>query len=208
MESLPERSLASRMPPWISPELAQRLHQALRFAYEFGLLDREEAEQVLKGYVLRDVDGREWSIGATSGRWYSRSAGGEWAWGEPPPALKPPDLDLSRHLARGRAPSGSETSQVAAAAVKGGPPGGGTSGDATSEAAVAPAPPTPSAATVADGACPSCGTRLGMDERFCTGCGRPAPPAPRPAALCGACGAQNQPGSRFCISCGSPLLPA
>ena len=182
MEPLPERSFVSRVPPWISPELAQSLHQSLRFAYEFGLLGREEAAEVLGSYVLRDVDGKEWTIGATSGRWYWRSEGEDWAWGEPPPALKPPDLDLSQFAVRRPSASTGEPVPVGAA----------------------PGPPI-DAASAGGLACPSCGARLAAGQRFCIACGGPVSATARPAGLCPACGARNAGGGRFCVSCGASL---
>lgn len=194
MEPLPERSLVGRLPPWISPELAQSLHQSLRFSYEFGLLDREEAEQVLKSYVLRDVDGRAWAIGAASGRWYWRSGGEEWVGGEPPPALKPPDLDLSRYVARGRSAAEGKSSQVTGA----------------------PAGPIEPAASAGNLACPSCRALNQSGAAFCVSCGSvlrrapepppvaPLPPPPAPG-FCTYCGAREEPGMRFCTTCGNRM---
>lgn len=48
-------------------------------------------------------------------------------------------------------------------------------------------------------ACPSCGTPLPDDAKFCPGCGKSL------AELCPSCGTEAPPGSHFCPGCGSPL---
>lgn len=69
--------------------------------------------------------------------------------------------------------------------------------------------------------CPSCGTDLPVDARFCIECGLALPqaatdatiklPAAEPAFACRECGAANPAGAIFCVRCGrrhsSPVQP-
>ena len=69
-------------------------------------------------------------------------------------------------------------------------------------------------------ACPFCGARMGMNDLFCAGCGKPiaeikdafaaqqqaeAPAASATASACPACGAPIAEGDAFCMSCGQKL---
>ena len=69
-------------------------------------------------------------------------------------------------------------------------------------------------------ACPFCGVRMGMNDLFCAGCGKPiaeikdafaaqqqaeAPAASATASACPACGAPIAEGDAFCMSCGQKL---
>ena len=49
--------------------------------------------------------------------------------------------------------------------------------------------------------CPSCGTPVTSDLRFCVACGSAL------GSRCPSCGAATQPGSRFCGQCGMQLAP-
>ena len=49
--------------------------------------------------------------------------------------------------------------------------------------------------------CSGCGAAMGMDDAFCSKCGRPA----GGGAFCPKCGAAVQPGSAFCAKCGQAL---
>ncbi len=155
MQPLPESSLGRSRPEWITPDQAALWQEFIRFAFEFGLLDREEVEEVLRGFVLRDVDDREWTVGADSGQWYRRDPQGRWMVAEPPPALRPPTLDLSPYRRPSAAASEAEALVMAASPAVGAVRGGG-----------APPPRPP-------GLCGLCGTQNAPTSRFCTGCGRP-----------------------------------
>lgn len=47
--------------------------------------------------------------------------------------------------------------------------------------------------------CPSCGTSLAEDQKFCGKCGT------KLVQLCGSCGKENPPDNRFCGSCGADI---
>lgn len=197
MEALPESSPVPSPPQWITPDQAALWQQFIRFMFDFGLLDRDEVAQVLLGFVLRDVDGREWTVGAETGQWYWRDPRGGWTAGEPPSALRPPDLDLSRF----RRPSLAAEEAEALTTAQASPP-----------SARAPEPggpaPSPAPGLTNTGSCPACGAPGSPGQAFCVHCGAPARPAasaPRPPGLCSACRTQNAPGSRFCAGCGGSL---
>lgn len=65
--------------------------------------------------------------------------------------------------------------------------------------------------------CPQCGTTVGANDLFCSGCGKPiaeirqAAGTPAPVAtgrVCAKCGAAIGADDRFCMGCGAPVEPA
>lgn len=211
MTSLPENRLVPDQPAWVTPEQAALWQQFIRFMFDFGLLDRDEVSEVLRSFVFQDADGREWTVGADTGQWYWRDAQGAWNPAAPPPALRPPALDLSAY----RRPSAAAAQAEALASTEVAPPPPEPASAAGAQAALTPpmaAGGVPAAGTAPAAAearvCTACGTSLAPGQAFCVQCGtpvRPAAPPARPPGLCAACGTQNGPGSRFCIGCGAAL---
>lgn len=57
--------------------------------------------------------------------------------------------------------------------------------------------------------CTSCGMQFGAGQRFCAGCGAPAPAEAPPAQLqCGSCFAMRPRDQNFCPQCGSGVVAA
>jgi hypothetical protein len=57
----------------------------LRQRYDEGITSEAEFSQELKGLIFIDKAGDEWTLGASSTRWYRRRPGGHWV-------ATPPDL--------------------------------------------------------------------------------------------------------------------
>jgi len=54
--------------------------------------------------------------------------------------------------------------------------------------------------------CPSCGTALPSNARFCAGCGTPIPAREARPLFCVSCGARNDGSAGKCASCGTPSV--
>ena len=57
----------------------------LRGQLAAGRLTAEEFDRALKELMIRDAQGRYWTVGAESGEWYA-SDGGAWVKAQPPAA--------------------------------------------------------------------------------------------------------------------------
>lgn len=78
----------SRLPSAFE-QLIEQAGQA-RHSFERGALTKIQLASVLQGLRVVAPDGTEWTMGATSGRWYRRPVGGTWV-----PALPPESEDES-----------------------------------------------------------------------------------------------------------------
>ena len=76
----------SRLPSAFE-QLIEQVGQA-RHGFERGALTKIQLAAVLQGLRVVAPDGAEWTMGATSGRWYRRPVGGAWV-----PALPPEGAD-------------------------------------------------------------------------------------------------------------------
>jgi hypothetical protein len=72
--------------PGAFEQLIEQVGQA-RHGFERGAITKIQLAAVLQGLRVVAPDGAEWTMGATSGRWYRRPIGGAWV-----PAL-PPEAD-------------------------------------------------------------------------------------------------------------------
>ncbi len=61
-----------------------------RHAFERGDLTKVQLAEVLRNLRVVGPDGTEWTMGASSGRWYRRPVGGTWV-----PSLPPEDEDVT-----------------------------------------------------------------------------------------------------------------
>ena len=196
-----------------------------------GALSDEEYLAQVERLMLRDADGRWWTIGARTGKWYV-SQGGAWVEAEPPiPAPPPPPepvapppqeaIEATWMGAQAEEPVAekaveeeatpaevAEEAPEIAEAEK--PTEEGAVVEAEGEQALAPIE-MPMAQEVAEEApqenlipCPKCGQLVEAGARFCGYCGAPMP---QPAAppTCPRCGQPIEPGARFCGYCGAPL---
>jgi hypothetical protein len=155
---------------WISPAQAAVWQQFIVQAFDFGLLDRDQVEELLRAYLLRDAEGTEWTVRFDTGQWFRRDAGGQWAAAEPPERLHPPAIQLSRILREeGTGDEAARTAPLAqpAPALQGLPVHAETGGSAVAHAGTPPA------------FCPNCGapstTTVGgavaAGKHFCSKCG-------------------------------------
>lgn len=73
-----------------------------RIRYERNEITRAELAEALGALRAHTPDGAEWTLGATSGQWYRRYAGGEWSPALPPEADEPtpagPDVSEDQHF--------------------------------------------------------------------------------------------------------------
>lgn len=67
-------------------DLITQISQA-RHGYDTGSLTKSQYATVLRGLRIVGPDGTEWTMGATSGRWYCRPVGGAWVPSTPPSEL-------------------------------------------------------------------------------------------------------------------------
>jgi hypothetical protein len=113
--TVPEPELSAPA-EWISPTRAAIWQQFIVQAYDFGLLDREQTYELLRGYVLQDADGGAWTVRSDTGAWFRRDSQGHWVEAEPPDQLRPPSITLSRIVreTEGESYQENETPEVAA----------------------------------------------------------------------------------------------
>ncbi len=198
-----------------------------------GALSDEEYLAQVERLIIRDDEGRWWTIGARTGKWYV-SQGGVWVEAEPPipapppppePIVEPPSQEAVEAIlvgAQEEAPAAeeapSEEPRGEAAEVAEAPAQAKEETPAievAEEGAPALAGPAlePSAAPEAPGEggaapdlipCPACGRLIEAGSRFCGYCGAPIAQAQAPAT-CPQCGQPIEPGARFCVYCGAPL---
>lgn len=81
-------------------DLITQISQA-RHGYDTGSLTKNQYATVLRGLRIVGPDGTEWTMGATSGRWYCRPVGGAWVPSTPPSELSLATDDLSPSMQSG-----------------------------------------------------------------------------------------------------------
>jgi hypothetical protein len=153
MTTMPEPELSAAA-EWISPTRAAMWQQFIVQAYDFGLLDREQAREMLRGYVLQDADGGAWTVRSDSGVWFRRDPEGRWVEAEPPDRLRPPSIRLSRIVREeNETPGGAPEHPAGARAFE-----------------VAATAPEPAKLSRRPDSCPQCGSHM-PGKKFCTNCG-------------------------------------
>lgn len=75
-------------------DLITQIGQA-RHGYDTGSFTKSQYATVLRGLRIVGPDGTEWTMGATSGRWYCRPVGGAWVPSTPPSELSLGGNDLA-----------------------------------------------------------------------------------------------------------------
>jgi predicted nucleic acid-binding Zn ribbon protein len=215
-------------------QLLERINHRILESYLSGELTSLDAEEVMAEHLLVDQQGRLWTSGAHSGRWYAFSDGA-WKLAGPPPS----DPELVELVQPGEnclhCGQRLEDQAVCPSCGEFAAPRLGLQGGQALEnlsvyfrAAAGSLPEGISdpweppewypAAVLADGlVCPGCGHENPAASNFCNRCGetlaslRLEAPAedPAPAEVmkkhCANCGAPAQPGKKFCTQCGAAL---
>lgn len=61
--------------------------------YQRGLINKEETGEILTNLRISDSQGTQWTLGATTRRWYKRTLGSSWKVTPPPAAANDPVLE-------------------------------------------------------------------------------------------------------------------
>jgi len=128
---------------WLSIADIERYYVHLATGFAIGAITSSEFAGAMEAFKFRDDTRRYWTIGASSGLWYVHE-GGRWRRAEPPVEMLGPDVPL--------APVQSPDASTARASR---PP-------------VEEVPATPSAADRRERRCPTCGSPVPANQRFCT----------------------------------------
>lgn len=69
-------------------------------AYQNGAVSADRCAAALSSMVITDTDGIDWTVGASSQRWYRRLPGGQWRLASPASSPLPDEADTVAQQAR------------------------------------------------------------------------------------------------------------
>ena len=183
-------------------------YETTQIMYRAGRIDDKTYRTLTSILVAEDSQGKVWTIGARSGKWY-RKEGMNWVEGNPDKrlAMLAPEPEISRIENAFRKLETRRRKRIEDWERRGRPkpPGFLAGGIQAAEIRLEKqggkrAPSVPDTQK-----CMKCGITLPEGSRFCLSCGEPVKSSAPESVNCPACGNENPTGARFCRNCGTPF---